>query len=65
MKASELSKLTAEELRSKSAELRGELWSARMKKETGQLENKAKLGSLRRDIARVETVLRKSLGATR
>jgi large subunit ribosomal protein L29 len=65
MKASELSKLTAEELRSKSAELRAELWSARMKKETGQLENKAKLGSLRRDIARVETVLRKSLGATR
>ncbi len=65
MKASELSKLTADELRSKSQELRAELWSARMKKETGQLENKAKLGSLRRDIARVETVLRKSLGATR
>jgi large subunit ribosomal protein L29 len=65
MKASELAKLTADELRSKSSELRAELWSARMKKETGQLENKAKLGSLRRDIARVETVLRKTLGATR
>ena len=34
-------------------------------KKTGQLENTATLGSLRRDIARVETVLRKSLGATR
>lgn len=65
MKASELHQLTAEELRSKSSELRAELWSARMKKETGQLENKAKLGSLRRDIARVETMLRKSLGAKR
>ena len=64
MKASELSQLTAEELRSKSQELRAELWSARMKKETGQLENTAKLAGLRRDVARIETVLRQKLGAT-
>ena len=65
MKASELSQLTADELRSKAQEVRAELWSARMKHETGQLENTAKLRSLRRDIARVETVLRETLGATR
>jgi large subunit ribosomal protein L29 len=65
MKARELAQLSTEELRSKSQELQAELWSARMKKETGQLENTAKLGSLRRDIARVETVLRQKLGATR
>jgi large subunit ribosomal protein L29 len=65
MKASELAQLTQDELRSKSQELRAELWSARMKKETGQLENTAKLAALRHDIARVETVLRQKLGATR
>ena len=65
MKASELGQLTADELRSKSQELRAELWSARMKKATGQLENTAKLAGLRRDVARVETVLRQKLGATR
>jgi large subunit ribosomal protein L29 len=65
MKASELSQLSPEELRDKSTELRAELWSVRMKKETGQLENTAKLGSLRRDIARVETLLRQRAGETR
>jgi large subunit ribosomal protein L29 len=65
MKASELKQLTADELRSKVQEVRAELWSARMKHETGQLENTAKLRSLRRDVARVETVLREKLGATR
>jgi large subunit ribosomal protein L29 len=65
MKASELKQLTADELRSKAQEVRAEFWSARMKHETGQLENTAKLRSLRRDIARVETVLRDRLGATR
>jgi large subunit ribosomal protein L29 len=65
MKASELSQLSPGELRDKSTELRAELWSVRMKKETGQLENTAKLGSLRRDIARVETLLRQRLGETR
>jgi len=32
---------------------------------TGQLENTAKLKSLRRDIARVETILREKRGATK
>ena len=40
MKASELRQLSIDELRSKSAELRGELFGARMKHETGQLENR-------------------------
>jgi large subunit ribosomal protein L29 len=65
MKASELRQLSVDELRSKSAELRAELFGARMKHETGQLENTAKLGTLRRDVARVETVLRAKLGGSR
>jgi large subunit ribosomal protein L29 len=65
MKASELRQLSIDELRSKAADLRAELFGARMKHETGQLENTAKLGSLRRDVARVETVLRSKLGDAR
>ena len=63
MKASELRDLTAEELVAKTRELRDELFNARIKKTTGQLENTAKLRSLRRDIARAETVLRERRGA--
>jgi len=58
MKAPELRELAAEELLQKSRELRDEYFNAKVKHATGQLENTAKLGSIRRDIARVETVLR-------
>ncbi len=65
MKPAELKGLTPEELTAKSLELRGEFFNAKVKKSTGQLENTAKLKLLRRDIARVETVLREKLGATK
>ena len=58
MKARELRDLSIEELSTKSGELRAELFNVKVKKSTGQLENTALLGLLRRDIARVETVLR-------
>ena len=64
MKAKELRDLTQQELETKSIELRGELWSARVKKATGQLENNALLRRLRRDRARVQTVLREKLGGS-
>jgi large subunit ribosomal protein L29 len=63
MKASELRELSVDELTTKARELRGELFNARIKKTTGQLENTAKLRTLRRDIARAETVLRERRGA--
>jgi large subunit ribosomal protein L29 len=50
--------LGLEEVEAKVSELRGELFTARIRKETGQLENTAKLRTLRRDIARAETILR-------
>jgi large subunit ribosomal protein L29 len=65
MRASELRDLTLEELRAKGEELRREHFAARVKHATGQLENTAKLRLLRRDIARVETVLRARAGASR
>ena len=58
MKASELRALTAEELAQKARENRAMLFEARVKFSTGQLENTATLGGLRRDVARIETILR-------
>ncbi len=63
MNSNELRDLSTEELEAKSRELRGELFNVRIKKSTGQLENTAKIGTLRRDIARAETILREKLGA--
>jgi len=64
MKAREIRELTLEELAVKSRELRGDLFNAHVKRSTGQLENTAKLEQLRRDIARVETVLRERRGGS-
>jgi len=58
MKAKEIRELTLDELVAKGRELRGEAFNVRIKRATGQLENTAKAKQLRRDIARVETVLR-------
>ncbi len=63
MDAKELRDLSLEELEAKGNELRGELFNARVRKTTGQLENTALLGTLRRNVARVETVLRQKRGA--
>ena len=62
MKAGEVRELTVEELSAKSRELRSDLFNAQVKRSTGQLENTAKLLQLRRDIARVETVIRERRG---
>ena len=63
MRASEIRDLSFEELVAKSRDLRDELFNVKVKRSTGQLENTAKVGQLRRDIARVETVLREKRGA--
>ncbi len=63
MKASELRELSVEELVQKSDELRTELVTARLARATGQLEDTAKLRTLRRDVARAETILAEKRGA--
>ena len=65
MRAGELADLSIDELTAKSGDLRHELFSAQVKKSTGQLENTAKLKLLRRDIARVETLLHERRGAVK
>ena len=64
MKPRELRELSEDELRAKSQQLRDELFASRIRHSTGQLEDTAKLRRLRRDVARVATVLAQKLGRT-
>jgi large subunit ribosomal protein L29 len=64
MKSSELRELSLGDLEAKALELRAELFNVKIKKSTGQLENTARLSTLRREIARAETILREKRGAT-
>ena len=58
MKAIELKEQTKEELETKLLEIKKSLFSLRLQKSTGQLENPLKIRNLRKDIARIKTVLR-------
>ncbi len=60
MKARELRELTEDELRNKERELTDQLFKLRFQHTLGQMENATKLRNLRRDIARIKTVLRES-----
>ena len=55
--AADLRKLSAEELRSKLAEEREALMTARFKHATAQLEKTSELKATRRLVARISTVL--------
>jgi large subunit ribosomal protein L29 len=57
MRASELREQTVEELRQKEQELAQQLFALRLQKVTGQLDNPAKVRQVRKDMARVLTVL--------
>lgn len=57
MKPNELRQLSAEELVKKKGELTQELFNLTFQLHTGRLENTAKLKGIRRDIARVSTIL--------
>jgi large subunit ribosomal protein L29 len=63
LKAVELRDLSADELAAKARELRDEIFNAKVRHATGQLEDTAKLARLRRDLARTETVMRQRRGA--
>jgi large subunit ribosomal protein L29 len=58
VKASELSELDIEELETRLTEAKTELFNLRFQHVTGQLDNYARLGDVRRDVARMMTVLR-------
>ena len=58
MKASELRDLTVEELQTKLTELKEELFNLRFQLAVNQLENSNRIGAVKKDIARVATVIR-------
>ncbi len=63
MKAAELRNLGADELGVKERELTDQLFRMRIQKSMGQLEAPDKLRMVRRDLARVKTVLRQKRNA--
>jgi large subunit ribosomal protein L29 len=62
MKAAELRNLGADELGTRERELTDQLFRMRIQKSMGQLENPDKVRLVRRDLARVKTVLRQKRG---
>ncbi|MFL7869642.1 MAG: 50S ribosomal protein L29 [Anaerolineales bacterium] len=58
MKSSEIRALKSEEISSKLADAREELMKLRFQQVTGQLTDTSRLRIIRRDIARMETILR-------
>ena len=57
-KASELQALSLADLKKREAEFKEELFNLRFQLATGQLENTARISQVRKDIARVKTVIR-------
>lgn len=62
MRASELRELGTDELMDKAKDLKEELFNLRFQHATGQLENVMRLSQVKRDIARVNTILREKRG---
>ena len=62
MKASQLRDQTLEELRDKERDLSEQLFALRLQKVTGQLEKPARVRQVRKDLARVLTILREKRG---
>lgn len=61
MKAKELRELSAEELEQKLADFKEELFNLRFQLATGQLDNPMRIKDVRKDIARVKTLIREKV----
>lgn len=60
MKAKEITALTTAEMLDKEKQYKEELFNLRFQQATGQLENTARLKQVRKNIARIKTVLRQA-----
>jgi large subunit ribosomal protein L29 len=58
MKAAEIRELTTDDLRARVHDLDDQLFRLRIQKSMGQLEAPAKVREVRRDLARMKTILR-------
>jgi large subunit ribosomal protein L29 len=64
MKVGEIRELSEEELRGREKDLDDQLFRLRIQKSMGQLEAPAKVRTVRKDLARVKTILREKQAAT-
>lgn len=62
MKANDIRKISEAELKQKREALTQELFNLKFQLNTGRLENTGKLGAIRKDIARINTILTESRG---
>jgi len=62
MKVSELRNMTADELQKKDKALAQEIFNLRFQLHTGRLENSARLSVVKRDVARIKTILQEKRG---
>lgn len=60
MKASEIRDMSVEEMNEKLAGLKEELFALRFQLAVNQLDNTARLKAVKKDIARIKTVLREN-----
>ena len=63
MKAADLREKTPDQLRESLASLKKEAFNLRFQKATGQLENTSRMQAVRRDAARVKTILNEKAAA--
>ena len=64
MKANEVRKMSAAELESKLVDLKKDLFNLRLQNATNQLDNPNKIGDVKKDIARVKTIIREKQTAS-
>jgi len=64
MKIKELKEMTADELKHREAELADQLFKLRFQKSLGQLESPMKIKNIKKDIARIKTLVNRTLKAT-
>lgn len=65
MKSKEIRNLSAEQIKAKVSDTREELMKLRFQQITGQLTDTSRLRTLRREIARLETILAETLNAAK
>ena len=58
MKATEVRKMSAEELSAKLLDLKKDLFQPRLQHATNQLDNPIRIAEVKKDIARVKTIIR-------
>ena len=61
MKAKDVRELSLKELQTKEVDLQQEMFNLKFQFQTGQLEHAAKIKDLRKDLARVKTILQEKI----